>query len=544
MATPVIDVYVFNNNGMEFGSRNDHYPLQSGFETFGESKEGHCGVIYATHNSQIQDEDMVVPNQYKAFSCDKITNIQEGVKDKRILPPVIKMYDGLYQLNPSDGYWNDLDAEHLIANINVVNDLMKSIKEDLLIPLIDDEDGYMISDFYAYGLIYNIECQQNTKIISIGDIHGSFHSLYRNIRRLISAGILDDNLRLLKDDYMIIFTGDIIGYGKFSLFVIHILCTLIYYNPYKVFCIRGNHEDYVEIKYDYINNIFTFDETYENSLYNREIKFIAEKSAELDTLIRHKVTSKSDNFVARFGELFTFSPSAIIVNYPNGKRIWFSHGGIPLEPLDRSVVIGKHGQIEDLNSKKINTFKNVYSIDRKSMATAVRFGDFAEDGIKIRSGQISISRDKVLPFIEDNNLSFIVRGHHDGEHTKLITTKGDPYDVAVNNITDHEPEAFICRTGNVNGPVMRIICDPKKWQKYYPVLTLTSAVGAVKMVKCDSFAIIRNDLTQEQIKLFDNSSIQVGGGMSFLIGGMLKMNREYKKYLKYKKKYLTLKSFL
>ena len=42
----------------------------------------------------------------------------------------------------------------------------------------------------------------------------------------------------------------------------------------------------------------------------------------------------------------------------------------------------------------------------------------------------------------------------------------------------------------------------------------------------------------------NHNNIQMGGGVNFLMGGMLKMNSDYKKYLKYKKKYLELKSYL
>ena len=45
------------------------------------------------------------------------------------------------------------------------------------------------------------------RIIFIGDIHGSAHSLLRNLLRLQAEGILDDNFKLI-DNYYLLFTGD------------------------------------------------------------------------------------------------------------------------------------------------------------------------------------------------------------------------------------------------------------------------------------------------------------------------------------------------
>lgn len=75
-----------------------------------------------------------------------------------------------------------------------------------------------------------------------GDIHGSLHSLLRNLDRLKDKGYLDDTFTIRKDVYLF-FLGDYGDRGRYSVEVFYTLARLKENNPENIFLIRGNHED-------------------------------------------------------------------------------------------------------------------------------------------------------------------------------------------------------------------------------------------------------------------------------------------------------------
>ncbi|MBU1007897.1 metallophosphoesterase [Candidatus Dependentiae bacterium] len=75
----------------------------------------------------------------------------------------------------------------------------------------------------------------------MGDIHGSVHSLIRNLLRLIAMGHMDEDLKL-KDNMYGFFTGDYGDRGHYGVEVWYILMKLFLKNPDKIFLIKGNHE--------------------------------------------------------------------------------------------------------------------------------------------------------------------------------------------------------------------------------------------------------------------------------------------------------------
>lgn len=93
----------------------------------------------------------------------------------------------------------------------------------------------------CYGI--KKEIPDESEVIIIGDIHSSFHSLYEIINNIKSTFLVENTLELKENRY-IIFTGDITDYGPYSLEVFWFVLTLHYYNPEKVFILKGNHENY------------------------------------------------------------------------------------------------------------------------------------------------------------------------------------------------------------------------------------------------------------------------------------------------------------
>jgi len=79
-------------------------------------------------------------------------------------------------------------------------------------------------------------------ICFIGDIHGSIHSLLRNLLRLKELGYLSDDFKIIKNNFFIVFNGDFVDRGQYGIEVWYTLMLLKLNNWDKIFLLRGNHE--------------------------------------------------------------------------------------------------------------------------------------------------------------------------------------------------------------------------------------------------------------------------------------------------------------
>jgi hypothetical protein len=83
----------------------------------------------------------------------------------------------------------------------------------------------------------------NGKIFIVGDFHSSFHSLYYILEKLRDDNFFENNTMILKKDKYMIFLGDIIDRGPYSLDLLFVILCLKNLNFNNVHIINGNHED-------------------------------------------------------------------------------------------------------------------------------------------------------------------------------------------------------------------------------------------------------------------------------------------------------------
>lgn len=95
-----------------------------------------------------------------------------------------------------------------------------------------------------------IRMAADSLIVVMGDFHGSLHSLIRNLWRLRLAGYIDNNFKISNDKAYLIFTGDFVDRGRYSVETLYTLMRLKIANPDKVYLLRGNHES-EEVSRDY-----------------------------------------------------------------------------------------------------------------------------------------------------------------------------------------------------------------------------------------------------------------------------------------------------
>ena len=176
------------------------------------------------------------------------------------------------------------------------------------------EERWVDTSSAGTGFSQKLILKSDDMIFIMGDIHGSVHSLLRSILQLAAWGWLDNNFKIIQPNFKMIFLGDFVDRGRYSLEVVYMLLRLKVANFNNVFLLKGNHEE---------KNI--------NEFYG------------LKTECNDKNTEKQYGTIndVFFGNL----PLAIYVGCPkwNNKYLQFCHAGIHLE----NFSVNK--SIDDLN---------------------------------------------------------------------------------------------------------------------------------------------------------------------------------------------------
>lgn len=97
-----------------------------------------------------------------------------------------------------------------------------------------------------------ITINSETKIYSIGDIHGNINTLAEIFEILKENDVINYNLKINSNNH-VVFQGDLADRGKEGIQVIQGIFLFKALNPEKVTILKGNHENFEYIKYEHIN---------------------------------------------------------------------------------------------------------------------------------------------------------------------------------------------------------------------------------------------------------------------------------------------------
>ena len=228
-------------------------------------------------------------------------------------------------------------------------------------------------------IIIKLNEATDSKIIIMGDQHGSFHSFFRLLIRLMIEGVIDNNYRLI-ENYKIIFLGDIVDRGYFSIEIMYIILRLFIANnteqELKIIINRGNHE----VESQFMVNGFG-----------------------------NEIRRKFPNSIAKirgFVNFFKYCPSATILKH-NDMKYWLCHGGF----LVNNII-------------NFNSNDNIYL--NRAMPyndSQIRWNDFSNksgDGAGRANGCFSIGTTSLRQFLNTYNINFIIRGHTDSDSNAMI----------------------------------------------------------------------------------------------------------------------------
>ncbi len=456
-----------------------------------------------------------IENDTNKSSCDPIYSVGGSINPYSLYN-IDNIY-GNYKLflanNTDTEELDDKSIDILLTNItNAINNQISNINSNnnptldyLFSQIINKKDDIFSLNNYNMNesilhefqnqtaIIQNINIQNDEKIILFGDLHGSFHTFFRNLCRLHRYGIINLETFEINDKYIIIFLGDILDRGMYSLDILNIIFKLIYINnknpnKSKIIYNRGNHENYDQYQYKFLLG-FDDEPIASNEFYKKIIN-----------------KDKFNEFIIKFNFLLCILSSAVIINNTElNKKFWCCHGGFPRESILTPINI----------SHMYNLVTNI------NMSKDIRWSDFGDDinldyGSSSRgSTLVTYSITGTKKFLDTNNIDFIIRGHQDSyDNSILFNKEGDifkinnPYNKNIKNILYYNDtlKKFGYR---VMGPISRLIADKKHYTDIYPVLTISTNTDNKRYLNSDSFALLKFNITNNTITDFSKNTLSI-----------------------------------
>ena len=340
-----------------------------------------------------------------------------------------------------------------------------------------------------------IRPEVNTKIVVFGDIHGSFHTFLRLIFRLHRLGVLNLETFKLNKNYKIIFLGDVIDRGNYSLEILFIILFLLTENPENVIFNRGNHE---EIEINRANGLW-------------------------DEISKKTSFDKVDKIFDAINTFLVKNSSAVFIKHDENNKLFLSHGGFSKHSLNSykrlNTTKKNYILLKDYAYSELRNFKHY-------TGTFTRWSDFTNDITCMNRGfqtDSCIEIADLRQFIKTTGVNILIRGHQDSlsnnylfsneiSNTNLYTCAGtilsqnkDKLGKAIvyNNIDSYNgANGCICRVDvskfnnatyktekklNVNGH--------EEILELYNVLTTSTNTDINRMLCRDSFVIICFNIT-------------------------------------------------
>jgi hypothetical protein len=261
-------------------------------------------------------------------------------------------------------------------------------------PPVVNKSGFWQDDPVFYQKL--IVREPNSQVLIIGDLHSSFHSLCDIINE--NRHLFDGKSLVLKHGHYIIFLGDIVDRGPYSVELLLLTLYLKKNNPDQVIIINGNHEDY------YMHNA------------TQGVEMLSSE-ARLQFGDRHPA-------VAEITRLLYFLPSTVFLNY-NNEWHHLSHGAFDI----------KHGVNSDILRNWLGDNTSYIVAEPTDWGHGgyqthdSKWGDFDQ----LYRGYITDDhngRNKfgsmiTKKYLEYNNIKCIIRGHQDVQPINIIREYND-----------------------------------------------------------------------------------------------------------------------
>lgn len=326
---------------------------------------------------------------------------------------------------------------------------------------------------------------KDSEIIIIGDLHGSIHSLVRNLWRLVKLRYIDPSLKIVKKNTYIVFTGDFVDRGRYGIECIYTLMKIKSANQDRVFLLRGNHE----------NNLIS-------ERYGLK--------EELDLKYGPDLGSKLFADITNFYQLL---PVALFAEIKGQEKtiLQFSHGGFGYDADKKQLLhspknlLNSEAFFEQLSVKDAQPYMwaDFYQ-NEESKVNKNRGFDSADHGVSI-IGRIAFEEysQEILKSTK-KPLAGIFRGHQDRMFGFKMLFKSMPNqtkmaDLQYNNVI-YEKGPFDWRDVVLPAEKSNVETSGLDLTNYRPVFTFTTAAEG-QMLPFDTFGILKVKDLQKNYRL-------------------------------------------
>lgn len=341
----------------------------------------------------IQESIMNSPNPYPLDDRYKIdmnseeTKLLDYAEFKRTLIEFSRTYINAHNIN----LWMN------------PNDLTDSVDDS---PSKKFNESFTTENYFKNDVVYGekIIIPKAGKIYFVGDIHSSLHSFWTC---LINMDIVNDELIITDPNNYLIFTGDIVDRGPYSIELLYIIFNLRIKNPKQVFICNGNHED-METYYRYgMREEFVYQfEKEDINLLNQALYF-------LPSVIFAKYEDEE--------EWYQFSHGMLdIKNLEKTKEMMRYHINHPKKFLESEFSYWLIDRYDPLNGYKWVDFSNYEN--NSEIIFIVSDNEFCLD-ISLKEGKRGIViNENILSFYQKyNNIKTIISGHQDMENSLFFS---------------------------------------------------------------------------------------------------------------------------
>ena len=316
--------------------------------------------------------------------------------------------------------------------------------------------------------------EYDSNICLIGDLHSSLHSLCEILLKIKDEYFVHDTNKLKSNKY-IIFLGDIVDRGPYSIELLVIIAYLKQNNMENIFIINGNHEQKKTYKkYGLYNESETE--------YNEQLNF----------------------------DFLAYLPSCIILNF-KGHNFHLCHGSFDVNLLDKKIKYenykGQYNQF--INSDHLT----LGFVDYGSANESANESDII--GIENFGVTLTVTKNIVLDGFKNTKLNgeYKKKETHTGEpyYKKKETHTGEPYYIFNNKM--YRSNAWVIHT---NSPNYDILFDHKNTCAF--IYSESESFEAIKEIDEPKWIECFEQKLNKGKNLQWNDMTNVGGSLSTISG--------------------------
>ena len=347
------------------------------------SKE-HMNKYY--HLESIFDNNSVNVNFTNFIKIKKDSNDVEQLNLNTSLRDVINIYKSV-STNYMDDKYDDVKFNHYGTTVfhklqsNYICNYILNYGKEFYESLSKKSESIRESIDDDKFICKKLNLSNSSKIRIIGDIHSSIHSLTQILSSWIDDKFIDENWKLPPNHY-VIFLGDLVDRGPYSLEVLYVALRLFNNNRKNVVILNGNHEDKdVYKRYSFSKEIVT-------QLKSRKLS-VWQILRSLPTIL----------FIRRNDEIFCLCHGAIENNPEIKKQI------IQFLASDSTIKVFDLTQSQILNSTS-------------------KWGDFSfwdHTSIDLKTNRIQFGKKDVKEYLDELGIKMIISGHQDMESYAILS---------------------------------------------------------------------------------------------------------------------------